>query len=104
MGEHKQIMLHCFILVLKCKFWPSIMFPLHNMVSGVITFSFSAVCNKFFLVCMCIYMCLCTLSVQQDVIHLILCLPFGINAGVCINVLMWEHGIFYVAKFSTLMP
>jgi len=26
------------------------------------------------------------------------------NAGVCISVLMWEHGIFDVAKFSTLMP
>ena len=49
-------------------------------------------------------MCLRTLSVQQDVIHLILCLPFGINACVCVSVLMWEHRIFDVANFSTLMP
>jgi len=56
-----------------------------------------------YILCVCIYMSLRTLSVQQDVIHLILCLPFGINAGICISVLMWEHGIFDMAKFSTLM-
>jgi hypothetical protein len=53
---------------------------------------------------MCIYMCLHMLSVQQDVIHLILHFPFGISAGVFISVLMCGHGIFDVAKFITQTP